>query len=194
MTRDGVGKSANLGECWKRWTAFVELLAWGRSTRGQMEPEQYHAIYDSLLEACRAQASTAEEAKRALVHRMEKLVEPWLTLKSLAQADPPTLIDLLSLCRQYQSEFEGRRAWRRIWRPAMLVLAFLTTFALAVWLLGSGSLRHQSLLSVAEWTELHLNEARFTVKELSFNHWLFIVGTVGILLAMRIVRRSARSY
>jgi serine/threonine protein kinase len=102
-TADSAAESAPLQQAWSHWTGIVELFALRRSRR-HVDWEAYHRLHQELIEACRARAAEADEAKRSFYRHLEDLAMPWLTPKTLAQVDRDILFSLLLCCRQAEQE------------------------------------------------------------------------------------------
>ena len=77
---------ATLKRCWRRWTAVVNLFARRRGARHRVDPRAYDTLHKELLEACRAQEGTADEAGRAFYESLEDLAQPWLSVRVLEAA------------------------------------------------------------------------------------------------------------
>jgi len=118
MTGQGNGTGRDVfRELWQRWTEVVRQFALRRRSRRWLSEREYHALRQSLLEACRSLAGTADGEARALYERLESVAEPWLTLYALERAEREVLFDLFQGCRQVGRELGGRtwsslvRAW-----------------------------------------------------------------------------------
>jgi hypothetical protein len=109
--------------------AVVEAFA-GRGNVWVNEPA-YRALHAALLERCRAPADAAGGARPAVLARLEAVVEPWLTPRSLAAADRQTLASLLDHIAELERDL-GVRHGIALGRLAAL-LAFLAIVSLVGW-------------------------------------------------------------
>jgi len=108
MTGQGNGTGRDVfRELWQRWTEVVRQFALRRRSRRWLSEREYHALRQSLLEACRSLAGTADGEARALYERLESVAEPWLTLYALERAEREVLFDLFQGCRQVGRELGG---------------------------------------------------------------------------------------
>jgi hypothetical protein len=99
-----------LRKLWGRWTAIVEAFALRRPARHGVDPAAYRALRGELIDACRSLAGPAVGEEPGDVEGLEGLVRPWLSPRTLGQADPEILKGLLARCRQVERELGGRRA------------------------------------------------------------------------------------
>src|SRR5215468_3104412 len=125
-----------LRELWYRWLAVVELFARRRAGQHRLAEQEYRALREDLLRACRSLAEAAGAAGAGRYEALEGLVEPWLTLRTLGQADKELLFDLRERCQQIGQALGGP-PWRfraRVWARLGLVLApFVVGFVLLSW-------------------------------------------------------------
>jgi pSer/pThr/pTyr-binding forkhead associated (FHA) protein len=94
---------ATLERLWRQWTAIVELFALRRSRR-RVDWQAYHDLHRGLIEAARTRAAGADGTLRDFFRHLEDLALPWLTPKTLAQADREILFSLLLCCRRAEQE------------------------------------------------------------------------------------------
>ena len=99
---------------WKHWLAIVSRVVQGGSP-SWTEPE-YKALHKALLVALRTQCSSAAHPRGPLYAKLENLVEPWLTLRSVADLDRETLGGLWGTCQHLDADLSppsglGSRRW-----------------------------------------------------------------------------------
>ena len=106
-------------KCWRAWVEVIE--AFERGGRIRVDEEGYRAVYGALLEHCRADAHAGK--RPAALERIESVVAPWLTPRTLAATDRQTLASLLRHCSEIDRELGGRETapWQR-WVALLLVL------------------------------------------------------------------------
>jgi hypothetical protein len=129
---------------WCRWTAIVDRVTLGQSLR-RVEAQAYRKLYNELIEAFRSRAAVSDEPNRACYRKLENLVLPWLTPKTLENADREILFSLLWCCREAEHELglppsapAPRRGWpwthpTSVWAAA-LFLAVMVVSGLIVWM------------------------------------------------------------
>ena len=78
-----------------------------RRSRRHVDWEDYDALHKELVAACRAWSEGADGTDRRLYQKLGNLILPWLTPKTLAQADREILFSLLICCRQADQELDG---------------------------------------------------------------------------------------
>src|SRR5439155_1374471 len=91
---------------WGQWAALLELHAAGEE-RIPITEVRYRELYKELLQMCRSHDPSDPEPELRLRRRMGMMVEPWLTLKTMAKADRPTLASLAERCRELEGRFAG---------------------------------------------------------------------------------------
>jgi serine/threonine protein kinase len=88
------------------WTAIVALSLRRRGALRKMNKEAFSALQRDLLAACEAQAVAAEDQGRALFHKLEGLLRPWLNPEALAQADLEIHQQLARECHEAEDELD----------------------------------------------------------------------------------------
>jgi hypothetical protein len=176
---------AVLRQQWQHWTAIVESYARRRRTRHQVGLKDYNTLHRKLRATCRRLARANGTQKPGLFVRLEELVCPWLTTGTLEQADGDILWDLLNRCQHAGRELGvGRFAW--LGHGAKLLLLGLAAVLAAI--LGVGVLfRFRTPLEDAWWT------VSYAVKDSSPIQQVSVAGVLGILFAMYLLSRTARS-
>ncbi len=134
---------------WRRWTAVVTGFATRRGI-SRIAPEQYRALYQQVLDACRAHAA-ADPARADDFRRLEALVRPWLTLQTLQRTDAAMLQALWVQCRQVELDLSGGREPGAPGKWVALLLLALGPLVLAAWLWTHGSRWLASLPVAAGW-------------------------------------------
>jgi serine/threonine protein kinase len=118
---------------WREWVAVVEMVAGGGKAQ-DVAASAYRELHGRLLAACRAALATAAGPRRAVLQRLETVVEPWLAPHALATMDREALLSLCQRCRQVDHDLGGRRAGSTLWRWAVLFVALFFGLSLAGWL------------------------------------------------------------
>jgi hypothetical protein len=121
---------------WEQWAGIVRLVALGRRGSGGIDPRQYERLHGELLAACRRLREAAEGPQQGRYQRLEVLVHPWLTPRTLETADQQILLDLLARCEQLTRELGGRRRSRL--KGLLLLLLVALAGAGLVLLVGTG--------------------------------------------------------
>jgi hypothetical protein len=174
---------------WGRWTAIVEAFAHRRPSRQWVDPSAYMALHRELLAECRAAAEATDPVGPADRQELELLVRPWLSTRTLAQADREILEGLLARCREIERQLGGRR-WplavravaARLALPAVAVTGSCVLWALA---LTPGP----TLEWVRDWSDV----LWFIVRRSSDVQRLAVVAVIVVFVSIRIVSRTARS-
>lgn len=88
---------ATVGRLWAEWYSLVQCLAEGRSAN--CSSRRYRDLYRVLLRTIRERSGTANP-----FGRIESLVEPWVTLESLAGLEYSVLENLWNEARELDDE------------------------------------------------------------------------------------------
>jgi hypothetical protein len=173
---------------WRRWAEVVESFALRRPGRGRLREREYEALHRLPLQTCRSLADAAGEVRRGYYQGLEDLVRPWLTPRTLEQADGEILLALLARCRQVGRELGGsgwgpvaRRAARR-GLAAAAVAGLYVVLSRADWLTRPAAECVREVCRQFRWAVRQSNEVE---------RWL-ASGCVAVLVAMLVVWRSAR--
>jgi serine/threonine protein kinase len=75
--------SRPLQECWERWMLVVRALGPRGCSRRKLNEASYGLIYQELRQTCRASYAEVDEPTRLMLSRIEDLISPWPTLRSL---------------------------------------------------------------------------------------------------------------
>jgi serine/threonine protein kinase len=122
---------------WEIWQEAVTQVIRGTAPSG--DEKEYQSVHGMLLAALRAPAATASPEAR-LYARMEALVEPWGTRRSVAELDPQTKVRLSLTCRELDAALPPVPRRRRsgaspgFWLLAGLALAAALGFLAAFWM------------------------------------------------------------
>jgi hypothetical protein len=124
-------RAPELRQLWQEWTAVVEEFARRRNSRHLLPLQGFQKLRQDLLDLCRAYANRNGSAR--FYQGLESLVTPWLTLRTLEQADEEILVDLFARCREIEQDLGGQ-TWqfraRRMVKPALLALAAIASLVL----------------------------------------------------------------
>jgi serine/threonine protein kinase len=135
--------SAALRKCWRQWLGVVEAFVQGGHPR--LDGSAYAALHAALLNYCRPDPSDPGP-RPALLKRIEALVEPWLSLRTLAMTDRDTLLSLLARCQTIDQEIgPNRRSMRWLGAPLLVSLV-----AIGLWYLEC---TWRLTASVKPWSE-----------------------------------------
>ena len=180
---------AALRRHWRRWTALVALQA--RRGRGAqvVDPQEYQTLHQELVAACVAAGGAAEGTQREFYQRLEDLVRPWLTARVLEQTDHQILMDLLARCRQAEQELDPRSRPRAVLLWAVAAFVLLGAVAAAVILLGWTG--QGTELPSLGWVQGRLHALRLIAQG---TEWWYVLGALGLLLAMVLVWRGRKPY
>jgi serine/threonine-protein kinase len=94
--------ATELRPLWREWCAVVEGFA--RGEPAAVTENEYQALHGSLLAALRTGGTAPSGPRPVLLERLEALVEPWLSLRALADLDLTTLAGLWNTCRRCDAE------------------------------------------------------------------------------------------
>jgi hypothetical protein len=181
--------SPEVRRCWERWARLVELFALRRPERRRVKGKDYALVHRELLAACRQARTGAEPELQEFYNRLEVLAEPWLTTRTLDQADAEILLDLLARCRAVERQLGSRRRWAAHHRlNPTLLFVFLGCFLLAI-VLATHSMMQPALL----WADDLLDRTLFFIRRASDLQKLFVVAVTLIIVSVIAVSRPARS-
>ena len=121
---------------WNRWVAIVTEVSRRKAGARRITPDAYRQLHRELMEACAryrdADAGDGDLARTA--DAMASIVEPWMHLDALTQADRNLLQDLRKRC---ESVTAGRRGLSTQARSKLMRMVLITTVvsivAGAVW-------------------------------------------------------------
>jgi serine/threonine protein kinase len=91
-------------EKWHHWVVIIEVSLQQREARHWINRRAFAALQTELVQACRAEASEGERARRAFFQRLQGLVSPWVTPDTLTQTELEIHLSLLQLCQQAEAE------------------------------------------------------------------------------------------
>ena len=172
---------------WSRWTTIVEAFAHRRPSRRWVDPVAYGTLHRRLLAQCRAEADGPGASAGS--EELESLVRPWLSPKTLAQADREILGGLLVRCRAVERRLGGRRRGFTFRVPSARLLLPATV--------GAGSCVLGALVfgpgPAMDWVRGWSNALWFTVRRSSDVQRLAAVALVVVCVSIRVVSRIARS-
>jgi serine/threonine protein kinase len=111
---------------WRRWVGVIRSLVGGK--RLALDERDYRRLHRVLLDACR-ERHEKEGPLRPAWQRLERLLEPWLSVQTLGWADKATLDSLLVCCGELEEELgledTGLKAWHLGLMAALLAAALL---------------------------------------------------------------------
>jgi hypothetical protein len=146
---DGREKPVAAGDLkrhWSEWTSLVELFARRRRGRFRVAEADYDGLYKQLLNSCSDEAERADLPKRALYSYLAELVRPWVTPRTLEQADKEILFDLWSKCENASLALGQRH--RKLTRWLRTMLFWSVTILLFVLI---GMLIYQEWPQIGQW-------------------------------------------
>lgn len=179
-----------LRAAWRQWTAVVSLYARRVRLRRGVDPAAYGVIHHEVVTICRGLVRQHEGAERAYYESLLDLAQPWLSVRTLTQADSAVLRDLLGRCQGVERDLGGPRVNLAQAGRWLAVLLGLATLALAVFVVARGS-----GLDPAWWLDrLHgWSEAVWqAVRQTSDWTRLLAVTVLVVLVSVRAASRTAR--
>ncbi len=125
---------ADFLKSWCRWTATVASFALGRQSRRSTNGQAFAALRNQLLVTLRARAAEVHGPEREFYLRLEGLISPWVSVRSLAREDREILRDVLARCQQVGRILERRSPGvdARVW-VATLSVVLAVASALLFW-------------------------------------------------------------
>ncbi|MCI0641063.1 MAG: serine/threonine protein kinase [Gemmataceae bacterium] len=85
-----------LKQCWRQWLGVVQAVVNRRVPKWQ--GEEYSQLHALLLRELGRARDDADAAQRANIEKLSSLVQPWLSVQTIADADRAALCSLLDLC------------------------------------------------------------------------------------------------
>jgi serine/threonine protein kinase len=175
---------------WAAWAGVVGAYAEARPP-GVTELA-YHELHDRLVEACARRALGTDGEKRVFFRQLADLARPWLSLESLARAEPEAVRVLFARCREVESALGGRprRAGALTWAAA-LVLGTLPLLAVSV----SGDAAETNALGERlSWAERFRPSLSGLVHQLGANPllWFTVVLPAVVLVSFVVMSRGPR--
>src|SRR5258708_6988459 len=98
---------------WVRWTAIVVLFALRLPAGKRVDTKSYGILYEGLIAICRSLVEATGGTHSDDPGSLERIVRPWMTPRTLAQADREILESLLARCREVERELGGSKMWVR---------------------------------------------------------------------------------
>jgi hypothetical protein len=154
-----------------------------------VDPREYAALHQELMQACRALQGTPDEAKRAFYEGLEKVAQPWLTLHVLERSEHEVLFGLLLHFRQAERELGARR--RRVVAGLCAVWAFVLSAAGAAVVLVYG-IANWGWFRTWQLTRAWGDELWLAIKYSSPLERVAVVGVLMILIALPLAWRTPR--
>jgi eukaryotic-like serine/threonine-protein kinase len=138
----------SLIQAWREWTEVVAGAMAGRPSR--LKESAYRDLYKRLSVACESHTLGAGKAAHTLFQKMAEVLQPWLTLQSLASTDRETLASLCRRCQQIDGELG---LVKKNWWPWTVALVVLIASGGLGWLLiqDSSRFRFLDIPSFASW-------------------------------------------
>jgi serine/threonine protein kinase len=88
---------------WANWTSVIECFIAGKSCK--VSEKHYRAQHRLLLERCKQYIEASPNPReRKVFERLESVIEPWLSLGTLATASQATLASLWNNCLRFEEE------------------------------------------------------------------------------------------
>lgn len=96
---------------WQAWTKVVRAFVTRPGAASRYDPAEYEAAHQELVAACEARAAVADGPAQDYFRELGDVARPWLTTRSLEQADRELLVALYRRCCQIDTELNrGFRA------------------------------------------------------------------------------------
>jgi serine/threonine protein kinase len=154
LTVDWAAEEPIFAERWQEWIGVVDDLVQGRAP--SLGGPGYAVLHSELLRATQRQA----ECSQAPAHHkaVQTLLEPWLSLHSLAQTDRQTLASLLGRCKQLEHDMNLKRPSHRLGAWVLVALLFVVSVTVGLFVLygaGSSGQWHWEFSSLGPWVKAH---------------------------------------
>jgi len=139
---------------WQEWTDIVGLIASRDQRRYAVDPQQYHDLHAALLGGIREQLESSDPEKRQVLLQLKDILEPWIYLDSLDQADCEIVGKLADRCKSITASLvEPTRAQILLKKPwVMCILWGLAGITIVgILLLWGGTIGGALLASPQQW-------------------------------------------
>jgi serine/threonine-protein kinase len=177
---------------WRAWTEVIGAFV-ARVGLSRLHPEKYREIYQQVLDACRAHAA-AQPGSAELYQRLEAIVRPWLTLKTLQQTEQAIIDALYRQSKLAEWELSGGGPGPvspGMW--ALLVFLVIVPAALTLWFRTGGERWLASLEGPPTWAWLRgsLHSFAVTMNQAPM-YWLIGFVPAVLLFSILALRRPRR--
>src|SRR5260221_1619189 len=99
---------AEFRHCWIRWVVYVGLFAKRRAGRSRARMADYEALYVRLMEGCLLFQESRLGERDVDYRKLEEMIRPWVSLKSLARADRDILLHLVQQSRDVERQLKAQ--------------------------------------------------------------------------------------
>ncbi len=125
---------AGLLKSWRHWRATVASFALRRPSRRFMDQQALTALRNQLLVTLRSHAEEVDGPEREFYLRLEGLILPWVSVRSLAREEREILQDLLARCQEVERILARRSAsaYASVWLVAVSLVLGVAS-ALLFW-------------------------------------------------------------
>ncbi len=103
-----VNLSSEIVSRWQEWVEIVELFASRDPRRYIIDPQQYHDLHTTLLRLFQKLADSSNPGEREGLLQLKEILEPWIYLDALDQADREIVCKLADRCATASRLLGGR--------------------------------------------------------------------------------------
>ena len=109
----------------KRWRRLASRCAQSKDWIPPSTDEQYQVVHARILASCQnlAEEESLPEFRRRIVRQLDELLRPWSTPKTLAEAPPHLVEDLVKQEHLLEERLQGRRAQTAVRFRKIVVIA-----------------------------------------------------------------------
>lgn len=110
--KSATASDAALNEFWDRWIAVIGQVAEGHAAWRCISAQEYSQLRAELLTACRARIQQADKLERPFFEQMNAIVDPWVNIDAISNANIRLMIDLAQECENLNTVFRGKKRSR----------------------------------------------------------------------------------
>ncbi|HET6574766.1 MAG TPA: hypothetical protein VFG68_14270 [Fimbriiglobus sp.] len=170
---------------WWAWTRVVRAFVTKPGAACRYDPAKYVAAHQGLVSACEVLAAATDGPAREYYRGLGDVVRPWLTTRSLEQADRELLVALYRRCCQIDSELNrGPRAALVLPR---LLNGYAVLMAVALGLVIAAAVGGLTVVDDA------IRPVRSTFRQLTTAQQLLAAGTVVVAAGGWLLWQTRRS-
>lgn len=188
------GKPNDLQELrrlWTEWSTVVAQCIHRDHQRPIMTEAEYHALHERLINECDNAQRNATGAEKTVFQQLAALATPWLTLESLADADPEFQRDLVRRCYLAGKPLRTRPKHRVKGLPWVVVV--LATFGAAfLTLVVYSFLTDNSHPGLFAETQRSMTWIRIVLARMSNFEKISILSIIVVLIGIRLVYNTKR--
>lgn len=118
-----------LKQCWRSWRRVIDGVS-NRRLSADMTEQAYGDLYRKLLACCRGSKHALSPEQQQTFRRVESLVEPWVSLRTLAAMEAHAIDSLLVACLRLDRELGQTGRSGVTWFLLLILIVFCAGFAL----------------------------------------------------------------